>query len=41
MAFALEFANGVIFSATSGGNVVATDINSGDILYGYGTMKKG
>lgn len=41
MAFALEYANGVIVAATSGGNVVACDAGSGEILYGYGVMKKG
>lgn len=41
MAFALEYAHGVILAATSGGAVVACDVNSGEILYGYGAMKKG
>lgn len=41
MAFALEYANGVIVAATSSGNIVASDVNSGEILYGYGVMKKG
>jgi hypothetical protein len=41
MAFALEYAYGVVIAATSGGNIVASDINSGEILYGYGVMKKG
>lgn len=27
--------------ATSGGNIVAVDSKTGDILYGYGVMKKG
>jgi outer membrane protein assembly factor BamB len=41
MAFALEYAHGVVIAATSSGNIVAVDINSGEILYGYGVMKKG
>jgi WD40 repeat protein len=41
MAFVLEYAPGVIIAGTSGGNIVASDINKGDILYGYGVMKKG
>jgi len=28
-------------AATSGGNIVASDLNTGEILYGYGVMKKG
>lgn len=31
----------MIFIATSGGNVVGVDATNGDILYGYGVMKKG
>lgn len=41
MAFAIQEAEGVIVAATGKGNIVATDINSGEILYGYGVMKKG
>jgi hypothetical protein len=41
MAFVLEYAHGVVMAGTSGGNIVAVDISSGDILYGYGVMKKG
>lgn len=41
MAFALEYSNGALISATSGGNIVAVDVKTGEILYGYGVMKKG
>lgn len=41
MGFAIEEGKGVIFIGTSGGNVVAIDEKNGDILYGYGVMKKG
>ena len=41
MGFALEYAHGVIFVATSGGNIISIDAKNGDILYGYGVMKKG
>ena len=41
MAFAIEQAHGTVVVGTSGGNIVATDLQTGKILYGYGVMKKG
>lgn len=41
MAFEIEHAFGLVVAATSSGNIVVSDLNSGKILYGYGVMKKG
>lgn len=41
MVFALEEANGVIVGGTSGGNIIAADLMTGEVLFGYGVMKKG
>lgn len=41
MVFAVEEANGVILGGTAGGNIVGADLQTGEILYGYGVMKKG
>lgn len=41
MVFAVEEAHGVILGGTANGNIVAADLISGEVLYGYGVMKKG
>lgn len=37
----MESAGDIVVTATSGGNIVSVDTNSGQILFGYGVMKKG
>ena len=41
MAFAIQQAHGTVVVGTFGGNIVATDLQTGKILYGYGVLKEG